>query len=96
MALPGYGVENRPVVLTGVTELLVHGVGGESAEDTLHEPHPLQVAGDATAGFYRGPDVEGRHRESYSWGGLTLGKASLIGFAAHALGHPPHVPGGVW
>jgi hypothetical protein len=76
MALPGYGVENRPVVLTGVTELLVHGVGGESAEDTLHEPHPLQVAGDATAGFYRGPDVDRRHRESYSWGGLTSGKAS--------------------
>jgi hypothetical protein len=76
MALPGYGVENRPVVLTGVTELLVHGVGGESAEDTLHEPHPLQVAGDATAGFYRGPDVDARHRESYSWGGLTSGKAS--------------------
>src|SRR5215218_445411 len=76
MALPGYGVENQPVVLTGVTELLVHGVGGESAEDTLHEPHPRQVAGDATAGFYRGPDVNGRHRESYSWGGLTSGKAS--------------------
>ena len=76
MAQPGYGVENQPVVLTGVTELLVHGVGGESAEDTLHEPHPMQVAGDATAGFYRGPDVDGRHRESYSWGGLTSGKAS--------------------
>ena len=76
MALPGYAVENQPVVLSGVTELLVHGVGGESAEDTLHEPHPMQVAGDATAGFYRGPDVDGRHRESYSWGGLTSGKAS--------------------
>ena len=73
---PGYAVEHQPVVLSGVTELLVHGVGGESAEDTLHEPHPRQVAGDATAGFYRGPDVNGRHRESYSWGGLTSGKAS--------------------
>jgi len=73
---PGYAVEHQPVVLNGVTELLVHGVGGESAEDTLHEPHPRQVAGDATAGFYRGPDVNGRHRESYSWGGLTSGKAS--------------------
>jgi len=72
----GYAVENQPVVLKGVTELLVHGVGGESAEDTLHEPHPRQVAGDATAGFYRGPDVDGRHRESYSWGGLTSGRAS--------------------
>jgi len=76
MAQPGYAVEHQPVVLNGVTELLVHGVGGESAEGTLHEPHPMQVAGDATAGFYRGPDVHGRHRESYSWGGLTSGKAS--------------------
>ena len=76
MAQPGYAVEHQPVVLNGVTELLVHGVGGESAEDTLHEPHPRRVAGDATAGFYRGPDVRGRHRESYSWGGLTSGRAS--------------------
>jgi hypothetical protein len=76
MSQPGYAVENQPVVLGGVTELLVHGVGGESAEDTLHEPHPRLVAGDATAGFYRGPDVDGRHRESYSWGGLTSGRAS--------------------
>jgi hypothetical protein len=76
MAQPGYAVENQPVVLDGVTELLVHGVGGESAEDTLHEPHPRMVAGDATAGFYRGPDTDGRHRESYSWGGLTSGRAS--------------------
>jgi len=76
MAQPGYAIEHQPVVLNGVTELLVHGVGGESAEDTLHEPHPWRVAGDATAGFYRGPDVRGRHRESYSWGGLTSGKAS--------------------
>jgi hypothetical protein len=76
MAQPGYAVENQPVVLDGVTELLVHGVGGESAEDTLGEPHPRMVAGDATAGFYRGPDVDGRHRESYSWGGLTSGRAS--------------------
>jgi hypothetical protein len=76
MAQPGYAVEHQPVVLNGVTELLVHGVGGESAEDTLHEPHPWRVAGDTTAGFYRGPDVRGRHRESYSWGGLTSGRAS--------------------
>ncbi|HWD42923.1 MAG TPA: alpha/beta hydrolase [Actinomycetota bacterium] len=76
MAQPGYAAENQPVALDGVTELLVHGVGGESAEDTLHEPHPRMVAGDATAGFYRGPDTDGRHRESYSWGGLTSGRAS--------------------
>jgi hypothetical protein len=76
MPQPGYAVENQPVALDGVTELLVHGVGGESAEVTLHEPHPILVAGDATAGLYRGPDVDGRHRESYSWGGLTSGRAS--------------------
>jgi hypothetical protein len=76
MAQPGYAAENQPVALDGVTELLVHGVGGESAETTLREPHPMLVAGDATAGFYRGPDTDGRHRESYSWGGLTSGRAS--------------------
>jgi hypothetical protein len=76
MSESGYAAERQPVVLGGVTELLVHGVGGESPAHTLNEPHPVQVAGDTTAGFHRGPDVEGRHREAYSWGGLTSGKAS--------------------
>src|SRR5215218_9056489 len=94
MAQPGYAVENQPVVLDGVTELLVHGVGGESAEDTLREPHPRMVAGDATAGFYRGPDVEGRHRESYSWGALTLGAGQpgpVAAAAAVRAGQPGRV-----
>jgi hypothetical protein len=72
----GYAAEHRRTVLSGVTELLVHGVGGETPGHTLDEPHPVQVAGDTTAGFHRGPDVEGRHREAYSWGGLTSGTAS--------------------
>jgi hypothetical protein len=72
----GYAAEYQPVVLSGVTELLVHGVGGESPANTLEEPHPIQVAGDGIAGFHRGPDVDGRHREVYSWGGLTSGAAS--------------------
>jgi len=76
MAEAGYVTTYQPVALGGVTELLVHGVGGESPAHTLDEPHPVQVAGDTTAGFYRGPDVAGRHREAYSWGGLTSGKAS--------------------
>ena len=46
----------------------MHGVGGESAEDTLHEPHPMLVAGTRPPGS-RGPDVAGRQRESYSWAG---------------------------
>jgi hypothetical protein len=57
MGQPGHAVQNQSVGLGGVTELLVHGVGGVSAKDTLYEPHPLLVAGGATAGFYRGPDV---------------------------------------
>jgi hypothetical protein len=76
MTEAGYATQTQPVVLSGVTELLVHGVGGEAPAGTLEEPHPIQVAGDTTAGFYRGPDVEGRHREAYSWGGLTSGAAS--------------------
>jgi hypothetical protein len=51
----GYAAEYQPVVLSGVTELLVHGVGGESPANTLEEPHPIQVAGDGIAGVHRGP-----------------------------------------
>jgi hypothetical protein len=94
MAEPGYAVENQPVALDGVTELLVHGVGGESAEHTLHEPHPMLVAGDATAGFYRGPDADGRHRESYSWGGLTSGRASRACGCCCCRSRWPTWPGG--
>ncbi|MGW0803983.1 hypothetical protein [Nonomuraea sp. NPDC002799] len=58
-------------VLGGVTEIRVHGVGGSSPAYLLGVPDPVQVAGDRFAGFYRTGDAEGRHREAFSWGGLT-------------------------
>lgn len=63
--------ERHGADLTGLTELRVHGVGGTTPEELLDEPHPRQVAGDRIAGFFRRDDVEGRHVEAYSWGGLT-------------------------
>ncbi len=57
--------------LEGVTQLIVHGVGGTRPERMLDEPNPTQVAGDRISGFYRRGDVDGRHVEAYSWGGLT-------------------------
>ena len=57
--------------LAGVTEVRLHGVGGTTPETLLCDLSPQQVAGDATAGFYRTADRRGRHVEAYSWGGLT-------------------------
>lgn len=54
-----------------LTELRVHGVGGSPPEALLGDPAPTQVAGDRLAGFYRTADTADRHREAYSWGGLT-------------------------
>lgn len=54
-----------------VVEVRVHGVGGTPPESLLDDPHPAQVWGDSVAGFYRGKDRSGRHREAYSWGGIT-------------------------
>jgi hypothetical protein len=54
-----------------VVEIRVHGVGGSTPENLLGDPHPTFVWGDRNAGFYRGPDREGRHVEAYSWGGIT-------------------------
>lgn len=56
----------------GVTEIRVHGVGGTAPEALLEQTGTWQVAGDDTAGFYRGaiPDPT-RTVEAYSWGGLT-------------------------
>ncbi|MFI6928312.1 hypothetical protein ACIBIZ_50890 [Nonomuraea spiralis] len=73
----------------GVTELRVHGVSGTPPADILNHPHPWQVAGDGTTGFYRRwwpagqpagehVDVPGvRHREAYAWGGLTSGGRTI-------------------
>lgn len=56
----------------GVTEIRVHGVGGTAPEALLEQSGTWQVAGDDTAGFFRGavPDPI-RTVEAYSWGGLT-------------------------
>jgi hypothetical protein len=66
-----------PVVpLDGVTELRIHGVSGTPVESMLADPHPVQVWGDGTAGYYR-RKADGNdgtdHLEAYSWGGLTAG-----------------------
>jgi len=72
----------------GRTELRIHGVSGTPPDNMLGHPHPRLVAGDGVAGFYRrwwpggrptcdDRDVEARrHREAYSWGGLTSGAGS--------------------
>lgn len=59
------------VVLEGLTEIRVHGVGGTPPSYLLSDMGPKQVGGDRIAGFYRTSDDLGRHREAYSWGGLT-------------------------
>jgi len=65
------GLVPAPVELGGLTEIRVHGVGGTSPESLLGDSTPTRVAGDRVAGFYRTSDAAGRHREAYSWGGLT-------------------------
>ncbi|MFJ8041958.1 PE-PPE domain-containing protein [Kitasatospora sp. NPDC096147] len=57
----------------GVTELVVHGVGGSGPAEVLDDPEARQVTGSKLAGIWRGRDAQpsGRHREVYSWGGLT-------------------------
>lgn len=61
--------EDRSRNLTSAVELRIHGVGGTTPEILLGHPHPVQVAGDDTAGFYRPPDSDSL--EAYSWGGIT-------------------------
>lgn len=65
------GLVPDPVELAGLTEIRVHGVGGTRPEELLGDLSPKRVAGDRIAGFYRTADARGRHREAYSWGGLT-------------------------
>lgn len=65
-----------PNPLAGVTELRVHGVSNTPPSAMLDDPFPRQVGGDRVAGFYRTSDRDGRHREAYSWGGLTSGARS--------------------
>ncbi|WP_226761501.1 hypothetical protein, partial [Arthrobacter sp. SO3] len=65
------GLVPDAVSLDGLTEIRVHGVGGTPPENLLGDLRPTRVAGDRIAGFYRTGDARGRHREAYSWGGLT-------------------------
>lgn len=60
----------------GVTEIYVHGVGGAAPANMLDSLEVRQVTGDRISGMWRPlADTPGsnakRHRESYSWGGLT-------------------------
>ncbi len=61
--------EDRARPLDTPVELRVHGVGGTTPDVLLKHPHPEQVAGDDTAGFYRRPDSN--ELEAYTWGGIT-------------------------
>jgi hypothetical protein len=74
LTLPGHTVP---------TELRVHGVSGQPAEDVLDRAIIGQVAGDGDAGFFRprpeyggtlGPG--GARLEAYRWGNLTSGAAA--------------------
>ncbi|HEY7565398.1 MAG TPA: hypothetical protein VIA81_10790, partial [Acidimicrobiia bacterium] len=62
-------IEDRARPLSDPVELRIHGVGGTTPEVLLGHPHPVQVAGDESAGFYRRPDTNAI--EAYSWGGIT-------------------------
>ncbi len=89
--------------LHGSTELRVHGVSGTPPDTVLDHPAALvrQLGGDSKAGFYRRwypggttHDIrDKRHREAYSWGGLTSGPATralwvlLLPFTLVNLGH---------
>ena len=67
------------VPLDGTTELRTHGVSGTPVESMLRDPHPEQVWGDRTAGFFRrsaGGNDGTDHLEAYSWGGRTAGASA--------------------
>ncbi|HVU91183.1 MAG TPA: hypothetical protein VHC23_03050 [Jatrophihabitans sp.] len=81
-----------------VLELRIHGVGGAPAPDNLQSPATVQVAGDGTAGFYRGWFPGGSaerqpRREAYCWGGLNTRASSralylmLVGFMLVNVAH---------
>ncbi len=75
-------VEEQPaeeVLPAGIVELRVHGVNGGTPEQNLHDPSPVRVSGDNTAGFYRrrdelssGPD---RSVEAYNWAAINSHKS---------------------
>ncbi|MGP4111753.1 hypothetical protein ACTWP5_12665 [Streptomyces sp. 4N509B] len=82
-------------------ELLVHGVGGATPQDMLHDPRTTRVTGDTTASVHRRTDDQADRpwddaaplREAYSWSGLTSGNAAralwllLLPFMVANLAH---------
>ncbi len=90
----GKKVCQRPedLVPDGTMELRVHGVNGGTPEQNLHDPSPVLITGDDTAGFYRrrkelqsGPK---RAVEAYNWASINSKKSvrawwlALFPFAA--------------
>jgi hypothetical protein len=79
--VPYLSVDGSTPAADPVLELRIHGVGGAPATDNLQSPATVQVAGDATAGFFRawypGGTATGRpRREAYCWGGLNTRASS--------------------
>ena len=74
--VPFLALDGRTPGADPVLELRIHGVGGAPSTENLEVPATVQVAGDATAGFFRawypGGTAAGRpRREAYCWGGLN-------------------------
>ncbi|MET9552103.1 hypothetical protein [Streptomyces sp. NPDC006645] len=69
-------------------ELLVHGVGGATAQEMLADPYVVRITGDETAAIYRRPgdeeaeahaerrDEDGPVPEAYCWSNLTSGNGT--------------------
>jgi hypothetical protein len=66
-----YNLVDEDADLGGTVELRIHGMGGQTPEEQLEDPHPVQIGGDRIAGFFRNDKVSDHHLEGYSWGGLT-------------------------
>lgn len=78
VAVQRYRVD-RTRSLSERTELRVHGVGASPPEKILDLDFPVLVAGDGTAGFYRGPSESDPQLEAYCWGGMTARGTGLRG-----------------
>ncbi|MFF3326849.1 hypothetical protein [Streptomyces sp. NPDC002889] len=81
---PGIGAEHCGVP---ALELLVHGVGGATPQDMLHDPRTVRITGDEKAAVYRRTDDAEAERhpqafrerpvpEAYCWSNLTSGNGA--------------------